>query len=171
MTRTALSSIAAIALTVAACDAPTRAVAPADRPQLDAATTFNTQFKVDFSFPITDPCDPAHEVIDVTGTIHMHFHFTGNDNELVLFSDQNDQGLHGVGETTGNQYEFILIEHQLAFTVSENGATTTRSHETFNVVSQGSGDNFVAHINMHVTINANGEETAVVDNAFAECTG
>ena len=38
---------------------------------------------------------------------------------------------------------------------------------TFNVI--GPGLNFLVHENVHMTINANGETTANIENAFAGC--
>ncbi len=42
---------------------------------------------------------------------------------------------------------------------------------TFNLISSGAGDNFLAHATFHITLNANGELTVFVVNDSAECRG
>ena len=39
----------------------------------------------------------------------------------------------------------------------------------FRIVGQGNGNNFLVHETYHVTVNANGEATAYVDNFRVEC--
>jgi hypothetical protein len=39
----------------------------------------------------------------------------------------------------------------------------------FRMIGQGPGNNFLVHTTNHVTINANGEATATVDNTSTEC--
>ena len=171
MQRIALTALVALpALSFAACGAPTGPIAPTAAPRASAALTNNFQDHIDFSFTITNPCGPAGEVIDVTGRTHIGSQFTVNDNGIELHSVQNAEGLHGIGETTGLRYEFILVEHS-GFRQEADAASNDASMETFKVVSQGSTDNFVAFTNMHVTLNANGEPTAEVDVFRLECQG
>ncbi|MBI4420235.1 MAG: hypothetical protein HY560_05360, partial [Gemmatimonadetes bacterium] len=39
----------------------------------------------------------------------------------------------------------------------------------FRIIGEGSGNNLLVHATSHITVNANGELTAVVDNFSVEC--
>ena len=173
MRHIAVSSLAAglAALTLAGCDAPSRAVAPTGPVRLSAATTSHFEGTIEFpGFVITNPCDPASENINVSGRTHVTFQFVLNDNGIQVHDFQSSQSLQGVGETTGTRYEFILVEH-FGIRQESDAATNITSQEVFKVVSQGGGDNFLAFTNMHTTINANGEPTAEVVVFRTECVG
>jgi hypothetical protein len=42
--------------------------------------------------------------------------------------------------------------------------------QSFDVVSKGSAPNFLLHMTLHVTVNANGTLTSFVDNLTETCT-
>jgi hypothetical protein len=39
----------------------------------------------------------------------------------------------------------------------------------FRIIGQGAGNNFLLHETFHITVNANGELTAVADNYSVDC--
>ena len=55
------------------------------------------------------------------------------------------------------------------FNVTLDGADTETSTLTFFTVGQGEADDFLMRITTHITFNANGEPTAVVNNIEGEC--
>jgi len=123
--------------------------------------------------PITEvasvPCaaNGAGDVVVLSGDLHMLVRMTadqaGGGHATLHFQTQ---GLSGVGLTTGDKYQATdgsIEEFNFRF-----GEEVTLV-ENFRVIGQGPGNNFLVHLNVHVTINANGTRTASVANSSVEC--
>jgi hypothetical protein len=75
--------------------------------------------------------------------------------------------LSGVGEVTGAKYQGSGVTQEI-FNVNAGQELTFANIMRF--VGQGPGNNFRTQQNVHVTVNANGETTTVVDNVRADCS-
>jgi len=92
---------------------------------------------------------------DGAGGFHVKWHF-------------QPQGISGVGEITGDKYQGTgVTQWQL------NAKPPFPYEETyvnnFRIIGPGKGNNLLVHQNLHITVNANGEVTAEVDNVKIEC--
>ena len=120
-----------------------------------------TSFTVSSSFPLDllvyIPCADggAGELVELSGELHDLFHvtFTSSGAYRISYSD-NPQGITGTGWTTGDKYQ---------------GTGITRDIFGGRIIGQGTGNNFMMHENLHITVNANGTLTAYVDNFSATC--
>jgi hypothetical protein len=119
---------------------------------------------------IDNPC--TGETVDLNGELLLGtalvLNANGGIHEQSMLHVAN---LVGVGETSGTVYHSIIQSPQV---VNVNGsglpfeATQT---VTINLLSQGSTENLIAHITLHLTINAAGEATAEVAHAVLGCRG
>ena len=152
-----LAALAAVAMTLSLSNAPARAQA--------TTTTFN------FTEPVppttVGTCD-GFRLIALSGDVHfvMTFNESASGNQHFRF-EMNYQGVSGVDQF-GNQYS-----------VSANNSDTavfnadTQSSESivqyFRLIGQGQTPNQRVRNVSHITINNNGEPTAVFDHFDAEC--
>lgn len=116
------------------------------------------------------PCalNGAGEVVLLSGDLHALFHFTDDGSGgFHVMSEFNPQGVSGTGLTSGDKYQgtgvtrFDFNAHALPF--------ETTFINNFRIIGEGSGNNLLIHATFHITVNANGEVTAVVTNFSAEC--
>jgi hypothetical protein len=97
----------------------------------------------------------SHVTISPSGNVHAKFHI----NPSNLTGEIAGVTYHGTGET---QEEF-----------NSNGPLpiTDTFVNNFRIIAQGSADNYLVHNTFHITINANGTVTSVVDNSQFDCQG
>ena len=138
-------------------------------PALADATTFNDNVRVPIDTLVFVPCAAggAGEYVVLSGTLHILF-VTTIDNKGGYHSKYHfqPQGISGTGFTTGDKYQGTGVT-QGTF----NGKVGFESTfvNNFKIIGQGPGNNFLLHENFHITVNANGEVTAVVDNFSVKC--
>jgi hypothetical protein len=146
----------------------TGALAGATPVAAEATTvTTNTQFEV--SFPVFVPCANAGagEFVVLSGTQHQLFHLTTDDQGgLHLKSTIQSQGISGIGLTTGDKYQGTgPSQSETNITV---GSQQTLIN-SFKVIGQGPGNNFLVQQTTHITVTANGDLTAFVNDFSVEC--
>jgi hypothetical protein len=138
-------------------------------PAQAAATTDITNISEQVDLLVYVPCAAggAGELVDLSGPLHMLFVTVfdgqGNFHTKTLFQPQ---GISGTGETTGAMYH-ATGETQDSFN-GKLGYEYTYVNN-FKIIGEGTGNNFLVHENIHLTVNANGTLTAYVDNFSAEC--
>jgi len=133
-------------------------------PTTHAATT--QSFERDFSAVLTPPCDGA-EAVELQGSVHLTAGVTQDQRGgLHLRVHVNYQGVTGTGTVSGATYE---VPTTVNLNTNLGSATTFTTTVNVRFISHGSAPNFNMHQNVHITINANGEITAIVDNNF-ECS-
>src|SRR5688572_12479690 len=98
-----------------------------------------------------------HTTIDAKGGIHSKF-------TLV------PRHVRGVG-SAGTLYKVVGGSRSHFNADADFAPLNFTSTEMFNVVSQGGSDNLQLKFTFHVTINANGVETVVIDHFSAKCVG
>ena len=98
-----------------------------------------------------------HTTIDARGGIHEKF-------TLV------PRHVRGVG-SAGTPYKVVGGDRSHFNADADFAPLNITNTDMFNVVSQGGSDNLQLKFTFHVTINANGVETVVVDHFSAKCVG
>lgn len=139
-------------------------------PSQAAATTFRDSITVPYDVVLYNACTgedvaltgelsiTAHTTIDGQGGIHSKF-------TLV------PHNVRGTGLSSGITYKAVGGARSTFNADADFAPLAITSTSMFNLVSQGSSDNFQVRYTFHLTVNANGELTAVVDNFTLKCTG
>jgi hypothetical protein len=134
-----------------------------------ALAEVTTNDKIPYTASVLVPCAAggAGEVVDLSGTLHVLFCTTldGNGGFHTKYHFQ-PQGVSGTGQTTGDKYQATGVT-QREFNGKVGSEFTFVNN--FRIIGQGPGNNFLVHQLVHVTVNANGEVTAFVDNSSIEC--
>jgi hypothetical protein len=137
---------------------------------LAKADTTTTNIKQPLDETTFVPCADggAGEDVHFTGTSHMVFHVTDDaGGKFHMTGHFNTQAVKGTGLTTGDTYQGIDSING----VQNNGMVggTFTQVENFLLIGPGPGNNFMIQRQTHITVNANGEVTAEVDNLKENC--
>jgi hypothetical protein len=153
-----MRTLCALVITIAAA----LAAVPAASPGVIANES------VPFAQVVFVPCanGGAGELVLIEGRLHILITETVNDNHASLKLHFQPQGAKGTGLTTGDSYNAtgVTQEHIVI------GPTFTDTFvNNFRIIGQGNDNNLLVHQTVHVTFNANGELTALVENTSVEC--
>ena len=112
-------------------------------------------------------CGGAGEAVELSGTLHVLTHTTLDGSGGVHTKlHRQPQGVKGTGLTTGAQYQGTgATQEQFNGKVGE----VRTSVNNFRLIGHGPANKYLVHQTLHVTVNANGEVTASVDNFSLEC--
>jgi hypothetical protein len=122
---------------------------------------------VPVSGQIFNPCNG--EVVTFTGSFHLLFNITVNPNGgFHIVEQDNAIDIKGVG-SDGNNYSGS--EHDSLVENLTPGALNFTAEGSFAETSHGSAPNFVVDYLQHVTINADGTVTVVIDTFSEQCRG
>ena len=128
------------------------------------------QVEIPIQSTFTNACavDGGDLNIALSGNAHALIHVS-TDSAGGIHSDMhlNYQDVTGTGLETGNQYQASAVTH-----TSWSGDGTVREFtivDQFGLTGQGMGNIFLIHETIHVTINAQGQVSANVDDTRAEC--
>jgi hypothetical protein len=124
-------------------------------------------YSVPVFISIFDPClnHGQGDVINLSG--NLHFLFDDSDGVHQKFQT-NYQGITGTSQTTGQKYLGTGVSTTIF--ASKVGRTFTNTLEdSFHLIGQGTSTNLLVHSSLHVTVNANGVQSAFVDNFSIEC--
>jgi hypothetical protein len=119
-----------------------------------------------------NPCVDG-ELINYTANLHILFKFTEDGSggihtamhtNLQNFDGETESGVKYVQSNSSTQTNSFYVEHETAVTFS-----FTDNHHLKRQGNDLPDDDFTARSHIHVTINANGEPTATVEDFFAEC--
>jgi len=135
------------------------------------AVTFNTNDIIPTQILVFIPCanGGAGEDVLLSGNLHALNTFTINNNMVKGSYHFQPQGISGMGSITGDKYQ-ATGETQGDFKGAFiNGQYQESSTNNFKIIGQGNGNNYLIHENFHITINANGELTTVIDNFTVDC--
>jgi len=134
-----------------------------------ALAEVTTNVGIPYAVTVLVPCanGGAGELVDLSGTLHVLILVTvDSDSGFHAKSHFQPQGVSGIGQTTGAKYQATGVT-QSQFNGKVGSEFTFVNN--FRIIGQGPGNNFLVHQNVHVTVNANGEVTANVDNSSVEC--
>ena len=138
-----------------------------ERLQLSARGARLIDTRVPFTAEFVNPCNG--ELVPLEGYVHFVDRTTIDGAGGVHGGTYlNTQGIHGVGATTGAKYTSIFSDDFSAKV--QYGEEVTEVLHQF-IIGQGDVPDFEAHAVLHITVNANGDMTAFVDNFSAECRG
>ena len=110
----------------------------------------------------------AGEVISLTGDLHVLISVTINDNVIRMSQHWQGQGLSGTGNITGDTYQAPGVNRYDTIS-SFNGQFKQSIADNFRLIGPAPGNNLLLHHTVHVTVNSNGDVTAMVDNFWIEC--
>jgi hypothetical protein len=165
--------ITALTALVVSCTDDTSVANPAGPEALTpaAASVFHDNFAVPVDEVVFVPCanGGAGEDVHLTGSLHVLVHETVNGNRFNVKLHFQDQGVSGIGLSTGDKYRRTGATQERFGGSFVNGQFSDTFTNSFNVIGQGPGNNFLVHQTFHVTLNANGVVTAFVDNFSVEC--
>jgi hypothetical protein len=161
--------LTATALVGMACDQATGPTESAmtDAPQVGPPSALIIKTPIDLTFTAFDPCAGEElefhlreqlvvsENVDARGGIHLHF---------VI----NDKGSTAVGQASG------ITWHQVGATRDAqnfrgSAPVAVNFVNVLNLIGNGSAPNLKIHELFHVTVNANGTLTTLVDRSRIEC--
>lgn len=161
--------VLALVAFVAGCGADVTSPDPDLLVRADApAQHFKTNLKMPINIGVFIPCAAggAGEVVVLSGNLHVLLQTTINDNSFHAKAHVQPQGISGTGSVTGDTYHGTgVTQSQFNGTVGEEFTFINN----FRIIGQGRGNNLLIHETFHVTVNANGEITAEVDNFRSEC--
>ena len=130
------------------------------------ATAITQSLRLPITLEVFVPCAAggAGEVVRLSGTLHGLFHLTFDATGAVhaKFQDQ-PQRLSGIGLTSGAAYQGTGMTQDV---LNTNPSTFVNN---FRIIGQGPNNNFLVHEIFHLTRNANGETTTIVDRLSVEC--
>jgi hypothetical protein len=138
---------------------------------LSQALAITTNDFVPFAQAVFVPCanGGAGETVLISGTLHVQNHITINDNRVSLKVHFQPQGGTGVGLTTGDSYQATGVTQEHDSLPLIDGAANFTFVNNFKIIGTGPNNNLLVHQTVHVTIDANGFVTTVVDNLTVEC--
>lgn len=122
--------------------------------------------RVPYAQSLVAPC--TGEPVVLTGELLLVFHETqdaggGFHGDFVLVPNS----VRGEG-ASGTQYQAVGGARN---TFNTNGATEFTATSMFNLVSRGGADNLLVEELFHITFNAQGEPTAIVEQFNVRCVG
>jgi hypothetical protein len=133
-----------------------------------AANVTNTTIHVPASVQ-TNPCFPT-DVINLSGDIHIVITTTSDSAGGYRVNNHLNSQLSGVSITIGTKY--VNSEDKNDEWYARPPFPTVHTHTyDFLLVSQSNTPNYVLHMTMHETVNANGVPTATVDRFSMDCQG
>jgi hypothetical protein len=138
-------------------------------PAAGEATTVTTNAQFEVTFPVFVPCANAGagEFVLLSGTQHALFHLTtDSQGGLHLKSTIQSQGISGVGLTTGDKYQGTGASQSETVVTAGSEQTLINS---FKIIGEGPGNNFLVQQTTHLTVTPNGDLTAFVNNFSVEC--
>jgi len=131
---------------------------------MQAAVTTNTSIPI--TLVVNIPC--AGELVVLNGPLHILFSFTfDRAGGFHMVGHFQPQGISGLGQTTGAKYQ---ATGETEFQTNAKAVPFETSFvNNFKIIGQGPSNNLLIHENLHLTVNADGTVTAVIDNTSFEC--
>lgn len=119
------------------------------------------------------PCanNGTGELVDLTGNLHiLAITTTSGSGNVTMKLQFNPQGVTGIGRTTGDIYQGTGVTTTITTFDSITGYPVVSNFlNRFRLIGKGPGANYLNNQSIHITINANGTVTALIDNTSAIC--
>jgi hypothetical protein len=141
---------------------------------LAQATTVTSNETVPVNQLAINTCTEPDEFVLLTGELHLLSHITEDANgglHVQTHFQPKGGGLSGTAEGSGTQYKAVGVTREGFYIAPGEESRETTFVSRFQLISNGPSDNFLVEFTTHVTVNANGEVTAVVDDAEIKCVG
>ncbi len=144
-------------------------IGPIAVPEARAEVQENASIPVEIVLEIPCANGGAGEIVTLTGDLHILTSFVINGNVVRGRFHYQPQGISGYGSITGDHYQATGVTQGQFKSSLQNGQAVISFENNFRIIGQGTGNNFLVHENLHLTINANGDLTTVVDHVSADC--
>jgi hypothetical protein len=134
------------------------------------SNSFSSSVVVPINLGVFVPCavGGAGELVLLSGNLHSLFHFTDDGaGGFHVMSENNPQGVSGTGSISGDKYQAtgVTLSH-----FNTSGLPFNQTYvNNFRIIGQGDDNNYLVHQTYHITVNARGQLTALVDNFSVEC--
>jgi hypothetical protein len=116
-----------------------------------------------------NPCRSG-DFVNLSGRLHILIYTRSDGMGGFHLQSINDETASGRSLVTGIKFNGSDRYAHYFYAGAPFPAVDTYQHD-LRLTSQGSEDNFLMRLQMHLTVNALGVPTAVVDNWTLECTG
>jgi hypothetical protein len=133
-----------------------------------AENVVNVTFHVPAQVEI-NPCTPG-DVVNLSGDIHVVITTTADAAGGYRVDNHLNSQLSGASILTGLEYTNSTTNDEEWYARPPFPAVHTHTYD-FELVNQTGFDNYVLHMTMHETVDANGVPTATVDNFSMDCKG
>lgn len=133
-----------------------------------AENVVNVTFHVPAQIEI-NPCAPG-DIVNLNGDIHVVIASTSDGAGGYHMKMHLNSQLSGVSITTGTRYVNSENNEDEWYARAPFPAIHTNTYD-FLLISRSGTDNYVLHMTMHETVNANGVPTATVDRFSMDCKG
>ena len=133
-----------------------------------AANVVNTTIHVPASVQ-TNPCYPM-DVVNLSGDIHVVITTTTDSAGGYRVNNHLNSQLSGASITTGTKYVNSENKEDEWYARPPFPAIHTHTYD-FLLVSQANTPNYMLHMTMHETVNAQAVPTATVDRVSMDCQG
>jgi hypothetical protein len=137
---------------------------------INSAVPFNSQQDIDIAQLGLQGSTCTGELLQVvSGTYHIDIHGTINDNKLSILQHANARDFKLVGLSTGAIYTGSSTTNETFNTSLTNGKFIVTETQTIQFTTPGRKNNSILQINVHETINAQGQLTAYIDKLQFGC--
>ena len=117
----------------------------------------------------TNPCYPM-DIVNLNGDIHIVITTTADSNGGYRVDNHLNSQLSGASITTGTNYVNSQNQEDEWYARSPFPAIHSHTYDLL-LVSQSNTPNYIVHMTIHETVNAQGVPTATVDNYSMDCQG
>ena len=139
--------------------------------QSNATLLFDSNEKIAFDTTVFIPCanGGAGEDVLLFGFLHFLSTSTINGNNVRTKLHFQPQGIKGIGLITGDQYQGTGATQDELKGSLVNGQYEETFIDNFHIIGQGNGNNYLLHETFHITVNANGVVTVLIDKIESDC--
>ena len=135
---------------------------------ISSASAMAVTEKIPFDFVLA-PEEGCGEAIQLSGTLLAHFSLTETSSGNVEVGFHfNPQGITGVGLTSGATYHATGVTRGTTTTRAKGGISDTFVN-SFKIIGEGTAPNFLETDVIHLTVNAEGVVTAMVEQSTIRC--
>jgi hypothetical protein len=166
MSRPAFHAPVGVSLLLAACSsplAPIRDADPASQAWLTASPAAAISRIESFEFVRSNEC--TGENVKITGSIHFVSQ-TQPDGGIV--GHFNYQHVTGTGLTSGTEYRVSAVDQ---VHLSPPFPSSIHSVRSFRMIAPGPGNDLLVNALMHITVTANGDVSASIEELSNRCVG
>jgi hypothetical protein len=161
----ALASLTLVPL--AACAGPSLPVSAEDGPAFEsvAGTAAEDWRATSTSIPLhairSNECNG--ELVELSGILHLVSHLLPDGSVLGHFNYQN---VTGIGLSSGIKYRVSAVDQ---VRLEAPFPSSIQSVRHFRLIANGAGDDVLVDAIFHITVNANGEVTAEIEELTTRC--
>ena len=132
-----------------------------------AAAEVVTNEMIPFAPTVTNPC--TGEDIDFSGQGHAQIRVTIENDIGHVGLHVNYAGLTGTG-ADGTKYSLTAAENVEGNIKLVNNTGEAAMMVNLHLIGQGPSNNANVHVLVHVTVNANGDATVIIESASIDCS-